>query len=254
MYKILANTLFLGKDIIYLTDCHSTNDEAHDRLRKREVAEGSVVITDNQTKGKGQRGNQWFSEKGKNLTFSLVLRPKFLTPSEQFFLNMVISLAITDFLSEYIQDLRIKWPNDIVHITDGKLGGILIVNSLSQSSIESSIVGIGLNINQRHFTLPNACSLTQLAGQDFDIWELLRGLIKHIEKRYVQLKKSNRELLKKEYLLKLFRFDEWSDFEDNEIFRGKIKGITEEGKLIIEKENGPTQFYAFKEVKFLFGN
>ncbi|WP_194975004.1 biotin--[acetyl-CoA-carboxylase] ligase [Aquiflexum lacus] len=254
MYKILANTLFLGKDIIYLTDCHSTNDEAHDRLRKREVAEGSVVITDNQTKGKGQRGNQWHSEKGKNLTFSLVLQPRFLSPSEQFFLNIVISLSILDFFSDYIQDIRIKWPNDIVHITDGKLGGILIENFISQSALESSIVGIGLNINQRDFSVSNACSLAQLAGQDFDKWELLRGLIKHIENRYIQFRKVKRELLREEYLLKLFRFNEWSDFEDEEIFRGRIKGITEEGKLVIEKENGHFQHYAFKEVKFLFGN
>ncbi|WP_373494488.1 biotin--[acetyl-CoA-carboxylase] ligase [Aquiflexum sp.] len=254
MYKILANTFFLGKDIIYLTECHSTNEEAQDRLRLRTVAEGSIIITDNQTKGKGQRGNEWFSEKGKNLTFSLVLQPKFLTPSEQFLLNIVISLSLLDFLSEYIQDIRIKWPNDIVHITDGKLGGILIENSLSQSAIESSIIGIGLNINQRHFTVPNACSLAQLAGQDFDIWELLRSLIKHIEKRYIQIKKDDREKLRKEYLLNMFKFDEWSDFDDKEFFKGKIKGITEEGKLIIEKENGQFQHYAFKEVKFLFGN
>lgn len=254
MYKILANTLFLGKDIIYLTDCHSTNNEAQDRLRKGEVFEGSIVITDNQSKGKGQRGNQWISEKGKNLTFSLVLQPKFLIPSEQFFLNIVISLSILDLLSEYIEGFQIKWPNDIVHITDGKLGGILIENSLSQSTLESSIVGIGLNVNQRNFAMPNVCSLTQLAGQDFDIWELFRGLIKHIENRYIQLKKAKRLQLKEEYLSKLFRFDEWSNFEDKEIFKGIIKGITEEGKLIILKENGHFQHYAFKEVKFLFGN
>jgi BirA family biotin operon repressor/biotin-[acetyl-CoA-carboxylase] ligase len=254
MYKILANTLFLGKDIIYLTDCHSTNDEALERLRKRIVAEGSIVITGNQTKGRGQRGNQWFSEEGKNLTFSLVLQPKFLVPSGQFYLNIAISLSILDFLSEYIQGVRIKWPNDIVHISDGKLGGILIENSITQSALESSIVGIGLNINQRDFALSNACSLALLTGQEFDIWELFRGLVKHIETRYIQLKNADTTKLKEEYLLNLFRFDEWSDYEDNEIFKGKIEGITEEGKLIIEKESGLIQQYAFKEVKFLFGN
>ena len=254
MYKILANTLFLGKDIIYLTDCHSTNDEALERLRKREVAEGTVVITDNQTKGKGQRGNQWFSEKGKNLTFSLILQPRFLVPSDQFFLNIAVSLAIMDFFLEYNQDVRIKWPNDIVHIFDGKLGGILIENSITQSALESSIIGIGLNINQKNFPLSNVCSLSQLAGQDFDLWELLRELIKQIEKRYIQLMKGKLDALKKEYLLRLFRFEEWNQFEDKEVFKGKIKGVTLEGKLIIEKESGVVQQYAFKEVKFLFGN
>jgi len=120
MYKILANTVFLGKDVIYLTECHSTNDEALERLRRREIAEGSIVITDHQTKGRGQRGSTWQSDSGQNLTFSLLVQPNFLAPSEQFFLNMIISLAVVELLSDYAGDLKIKWPNDIVHQTDGK--------------------------------------------------------------------------------------------------------------------------------------
>jgi BirA family transcriptional regulator, biotin operon repressor / biotin---[acetyl-CoA-carboxylase] ligase len=252
MYKILANTLFLGKDIVYLTDCHSTNDEANNRLVHRTVSEGSIIITDNQTKGRGQRGNQWISEPGKNLTFTLILQPSFLIPSDQFYLNMSISLAVTDFFDDYVQGVKIKWPNDIFHTDSGKLGGVLIENSISSFSIESSIVGIGLNINQVDFTVPNATSLTKLTNQNFDLWELFRLLVMHIEKRYLELKKGMHSKILSDYLNKLFRYEEWAKYEDNAVFIGRIRGIGKDGKLIIEKENGFVNHYAFKEVKFLF--
>lgn len=252
MYKILANTLFLGKDIVYLTDCHSTNDEANWRLGNRTATEGSIIITDNQTKGRGQRGNQWISEPGKNLIFSLILQPVFLIPSDQFYLNMSISLAITDFFSDYVQGIKIKWPNDIFHSDLGKLGGVLIENSLSPSSIESSIVGIGLNINQIDFALPNATSLAKLANQNFQIWELFRLLIMHIEIRYLELKRGQYSKILSDYLNKLYGYETWAKYEDNSVFNGRIIGIGKEGKLIIEKENGTVNHFAFKEVKFLF--
>lgn len=252
MYKILANTLFLGKDIVYLTDCHSTNDEASKRLDQRTVSEGSIIITDNQTKGRGQRGNQWISEPGKNLIFSLVLQPTFLVPADQFYLNMTISLAVTDFFSDYVQGVKIKWPNDIFHADSGKLGGVLIESSINSLSIESSIVGIGLNINQVDFTVPNATSLSKLTHQDFNLLELFRLLVLHIEKRYLELKKGMHSKLLSDYLNQLFRYEEWAKYEDNEVFIGRIIGIDKDGRLIIEKENGFVNHYAFKEVKFLF--
>ncbi len=94
MYKILANTLFLGKDIHFLPDCHSTNDITLQAIRQKEVQEGSIFITNHQTRGKGQRGNTWETKPGENLTFSLVLQPRFLDLSEQFLLNIAISNAI----------------------------------------------------------------------------------------------------------------------------------------------------------------
>ena len=135
MYKILANTVFLGKDIIYLTECHSTNDEALERLRRREISEGSIIFTDNQTKGRGQRGNVWLSQAGMNITFSLLLKPNFLIPSEQFYLNMIISLSVVELFLGYSDDMKIKWPNDILHQSDGKIGGILIENIINQKGI-----------------------------------------------------------------------------------------------------------------------
>jgi BirA family biotin operon repressor/biotin-[acetyl-CoA-carboxylase] ligase len=252
MYKILANTVFLGKDVIYLTDCHSTNDEALERLRRREIAEGSIIITDNQTKGRGQRGNLWHSEPGMNITFSLLLQPNFLVPSEQFYLNMIISLSVVEVLSEYSSDFKIKWPNDILHQTDGKLGGILIENIINQKGIEYSVVGLGLNINQILFDLPReVTSLKLLTGQDFERWEIFRLLVAKIEKRYIALKKGDQKKIKSDYLSHLYGFEEWFPFDDGEFFEGKIIGIDENGKIGIEKRNGNVCFYGMKEVIFL---
>jgi BirA family transcriptional regulator, biotin operon repressor / biotin---[acetyl-CoA-carboxylase] ligase len=251
MYKILANTIFLGKDVIFLTECHSTNDEVLERLRRREIAEGSIVITDNQTKGKGQRGNQWVSDPGMNITFSLLLQPVFLAPSEQFYLNMIICLAVVELLGEYSADLKVKWPNDIFHQSDGKLGGILIENIINQKGIEYSVIGIGINVNQTVFPLPKVTSLKLLAGQNIDRGELFRMLVAKIEKGYMALKKGELKKITSDYLSHLYRLEEWFWYNDGEIFEGKITGIDENGKVIIEKRNGGIAFYGLKEVTFL---
>ncbi|MCR9017249.1 biotin--[acetyl-CoA-carboxylase] ligase [Aquiflexum gelatinilyticum] len=251
MYKILANTVFLGKDIIYLTECHSTNDEALERLRRREITEGSIIFTDNQTRGRGQRGNVWLSQAGMNITFSLLLKPNFLIPSEQFYLNMIISLAVVELFLEYPDDIKIKWPNDILHRSDGKIGGILIENIINQKGIEYSVIGIGLNINQTVFEIPKVTSLRLLTGKDHERWELLQILVANIERRYMTLKKKEFKKIKADYLAHLYRFEEWAMFDDGEIFEGRIKGIDENGKLNIQKRDGRDCFYGMKEVAFL---
>ena len=251
MYKFLANTVILGKEIIFLTECHSTNEEAMSRLKRREIAEGSIVITDNQTKGKGQRGNTWISEPGKNLTFSVVLRPGFLQPSEQFWLNMAVSNAILETLSDYVSGILVKWPNDLVHDQAGKLGGILIENIIQVSAIESSVVGIGLNINQVDFPMEKVCSMASLAGQEFDRWELLRALVKNLETSFLLLKKGNRKTVKSTYLSNMYRLSEWAHYQDGEKFEGRILGIDEDGQLRIERRDGRIKHYSYKEVAFL---
>ncbi len=251
MHKILANTVFLGKDIHYLTECHSTNDLAAEMVKSGKVAEGSIIYTEDQTRGRGQRGNSWWSEPGKNLTFSIILQPHFLIPSEQFQLNVVISLAILDVLSTYLSDIKVKWPNDILHDSDGKLGGVLIENTIRHASIEFSIVGIGLNINQREFGFPNMTSLSLLSEQDWDCWEIFKLLIRAIEKRYIDLKKGNASVQKKTFLANLYRMEAWHTYDDGNLFEGKISGITAEGKLIIMDREGTYREYGFKQIRFL---
>ncbi|GAB3648005.1 biotin--[acetyl-CoA-carboxylase] ligase [Echinicola sediminis] len=252
MHKILANTVFLGKDIVYLTECHSTNDIAVQKVKEGTAKEGSIIITDKQTKGKGQRGNRWFSEPSVNLTFSLVLSPYFLTPVEQFELNRIVSLAVREELSKYSTGIKVKWPNDIVHESEGKIGGILIENTIHKERIESSVVGIGLNINQTEFPFPGPVSMANLAGRQLEKWEILGGILANLEKKYIQLKKRQLSNLHDEYYHHLYRKELWANYEDSQgVFEGKIIGVSAAGLLKMKKSDESLNQYTFKEVKFL---
>ncbi len=253
MNKIQPKTLFTGKYSIYLPTCHSTNESATEIIQKNEIPEGTIVITDNQTQGKGQRGNTWLSQANKNLTFTLVLKPIFLNVSEQFKLNIAISLGIYNALKEYIgEGLSIKWPNDIFY-GDKKLGGILIESMISNGQMSYSFIGIGLNINQTEFNLPNATSLCKIGYQDyFELTSVLENLCENIEKEYLKLKVGNESSQKKEYLNTLYRFDTWNLYRDEKgEFEGRIKGIKPSGKLIIETKLGLKQFET-KEFEYIY--
>ncbi|WP_296703718.1 biotin--[acetyl-CoA-carboxylase] ligase [Algoriphagus sp.] len=252
MYKILANTIFLGKDVHFLPDCHSTNDIALQMVRQGSAAEGTIVICDHQIKGKGQRGNVWLSQAGLNLTFSLILRPTFLDITEQFSLNMCVSNGIKGLLEDYLTDVKVKWPNDIVVPGYGKIGGVLVENTFSGSNWEYSIVGIGLNINQKSFLYPKATSMSLITENIFDLKELFRLLISRIEQSYLKLKRGKLKEIKNEYLNHLYLRNQKSQFQsDGEIFTGEIKGVTSFGKLQIETEEGELRLFDLKEVIFL---
>ena len=251
MHKILANTIFLRKNIIYLPECHSTNDVAIQKFKSREAVEGTIIITDKQTGGRGQRGNQWLSQPNMNLTFSLVLTPFFLDASEQFGLNMAVSLGIREALSEYVQGIIVKWPNDILHEQNGKIGGILIENSITNRGIELAVVGVGLNINQREFPFPNVTSLALLAGAPVNKEEVFATIISRIERYYIMLKKWGQSTLREMYHAHLYRFGKWSTYNDGEEFTGKITDVSPQGKLIIEKEDQSVHHYSFQEVRFV---
>jgi BirA family biotin operon repressor/biotin-[acetyl-CoA-carboxylase] ligase len=251
MYKILANTLFLGKDIHFLPDCHSTNDMALQALRQSQAAEGSIFITNHQTRGKGQRGNSWETKPGENLTFSLVLQPRFLDLSEQFVLNMAISNAIRRCIQEYIPGLMVKWPNDLVVPGFGKLGGILIENLVGSSGWDYAVVGIGINVNQNQFTSPKATSLSLVTGNSFPLQELFRLMITHVEQVYISLKKGKFAEIRAEYLRHLYLFEEQAIFKvGEESLAGKIIGLSPSGNLLLELTNGQQRSFDIKEIAF----
>jgi len=251
MYKILANTLFLGKDIHFLPDCHSTNDMALQALRQKEAGEGSIFITNHQTRGKGQRGNSWETKPGENLTFSVVLQPKFLDLSEQFLLNIAISNAIRRCLQEYVPGLLVKWPNDLVVPGFGKIGGILIENLVGSSGWDYAVVGIGININQNQFASPKATSLSLITGNTYPLEELFKLIIVHLEQAYIALKKGKNAVLTREYLQHLYLIDEWAVFKvGEEKLEGKIIGLTDSGNLLLELSSGRQQSFGIKEISF----
>ena len=215
-----------------------------------QLLEGSIVITDEQTSGRGQRGNAWEAAKRQNLTFSVMLKPSFLPLSSQFYLNIFSSLAIADTLFGYVPEgLAIKWPNDI-YVGQAKLGGILIENTIRGHMIEHSIIGIGLNINQKDFSSPKASSMALICGREFILEDILAELLAHLENRYLQLKGRHYSRLKTEYLENLYWMGEKRIFKDTDYFEGTICGIDETGQLMVETATGVRRF-GVKEVSFV---
>jgi BirA family biotin operon repressor/biotin-[acetyl-CoA-carboxylase] ligase len=212
-----------------------------------------MILAYEQYNGRGQMGNAWKSEKGKNITASIILHPRFLQAEKQFFLNMAISLAAKDFCESILdEDIKIKWPNDIYYRSE-KLGGILIENAISANKIVSSIVGIGININQTVFgsDLFNATSFCCITNKQYQIKSLVEVLSSFIEKYYFQLRQLHFNFLDKAYMEALYRYQQTSEFKKGEqLFKGEINGVTKEGKLIIHSK-GKEQRFAFKEVEYV---
>jgi len=251
LYKILAKTLFLGKQLIYMPTCHSTNDIAIERLEKPDTHEGCIVITDNQTAGRGQRGNTWISAPGLNLTYSIILKPSSILIKEQFIFNMAVSLSIVDVLKELLPEaaVKIKWPNDI-YINEKKIGGILIENTLEPPLLKTAIVGLGLNVNQKEFSLKKVTSLALLANREFKLEVLLEKLVLALESRYRLLKSRDYALIKESYFKNLLGYLEERSYYHEFEFKAMIVGVCDNGKLRLKKGRETMQF-DLKEIKFL---
>lgn len=248
---MLPNTLFVGQQLYYLPVCESTNSEAQQLLIKNKATEGCTVLTSEQTNGRGQRGNTWEAEPGKNITLSVILSPVFLPVRQQFYLNMAVSLAVLDLLHAYgATDAQVKWPNDL-YVKDKKLGGILIENTINSYSLQHSIVGIGLNINQLGFGVDTATSLAALTGASINLEEVTCRLLELLEKRYIELRSVRHAKLKYEYLQALYRYQEMHQFiVDGKRTQGCIVGVDEEGRLGVELD-GELRFFGFKEIAFV---
>ncbi len=247
--------LFIGRNLINLKEVDSTNTFLKDALSKSTpLLDGTVILADSQLAGRGQTGNSWISEAGKNLTFSILLNPIFLQIESQFDLNIAISLALNDFFNKYkLQGAAIKWPNDS-YLNNKKIAGLLIENILLGNKIKHAIIGIGLNVNQEDFptNLKNVTSLKQALHQDYNLMQILGELCSFIEARYLLLKAGNKDKLRDEYLSRLYLKDEWTDFcFDKQVQKGKISGITAIGQLIVETAEG-LRYFNNKEIEFIF--
>ncbi len=246
--------LFIGRNLITLKEVDSTNTFLKNALSKSTpLFDGTVIMADRQLAGRGQSGNLWLSEGGKNLTFSILLNPNFLPIDRQFDLNMAVSLAINDFFDKYTSGRAfIKWPNDS-YIGNKKVGGILIENIIQGNTIKHAIIGIGLNINQDKFpvNLKNVTSLKEALHQDYNLLHLLGEICSIIEARYLQLKAGSADKLRDEYLGQLYLKDEWALYRiDKQIQNGKILGITSIGQLILETSEG-LRYFNNKEIEFI---
>jgi BirA family biotin operon repressor/biotin-[acetyl-CoA-carboxylase] ligase len=230
-------------EIIHIAETDSTNRW----LRERGGEGDMVVVADYQTAGKGQGTNSWESERGKNLLFSVLYHPQRIPANRQFHISMAVSLAIADALGEHIGDVSIKWPNGI-YWRNAKICGILIENRLLGQTIRDSIIGVGINVNQRQFhsNAPNPVSLWQIHGHETDLELLLQSILDKFT-LYI-----NKKEIKTQYLHQLYRRKGFHPYADKEgSFMAEIVDVEDDGHLLLCDDNGQQRRYAFKEVSFV---
>ena len=243
--------------IINLDETDSTNRYLAQLCDREPVSEYTTVRADYQTAGKGQRGNTWESERGKNLLFSFVLYPTFLEARRQFLLSQLTALAVKEALELWMDDIRIKWPNDI-YWKEKKICGLLIENELSAEGIARSIIGIGLNVNQEifHSDAPNPVSLRQITGLEENPMEILAHILTYTRKFYESLRQDEdgamASLIARQYHLSLFRREGWHPYEDaTGRFMARLLRVEEDGRYILQDEAGKERGYLFKEVQYI---
>ena len=212
-----------------------------------------VVTADFQTAGRGQKGASWESEAGKNLLLGLRLRPRFLHPQEQFYLSEICALSLVETLDTYADGFSIKWPNDIYY-GDRKVSGMLLEHTLQGATLESTIVGVGLNINQQtfHSDAPNPESLYQILGRETDCESLLEDFLQRFQTYYQRLEQQDFSVIHADYRQRLYRHHEWATYEDaHGTFSGRIVDVETTGRLVIETPEGALRKFAFKEVAYI---
>ena len=247
----------MGKQfqILKLDATDSTNLYLKDLLRSENLSDYTVVVTKNQLKGRGQMGTSWQSEGGKNLTFSVLKKFDSLNVQYQFVLNIAVSLAVIDTLSELsVPKVKVKWPNDIMSGSK-KICGILIENVLKGDKVGHSIIGIGLNVNQTDFAnLDKASSLKAITGRNFNLDELLLMILERIRFYFEGIEAKTVPQLLPAYEKMLFRKDKPSTFtnEQDEMFMGYIRKVSPSGKLVLELEDRVFKEFDLKEVSLLY--
>jgi BirA family biotin operon repressor/biotin-[acetyl-CoA-carboxylase] ligase len=265
-------TNMIGKKIIELDRVDSTNAYANRLPGQIDQEEGTVYWAYEQFAGKGQQGNKWESEAGKNLTFTVLIKPKFLRADQQFQLNKVIALGVLDFVestlsrpaisqnelnsSSHLPCISIKWPNDIYCVAK-KIGGILIEHKIMGQSIDTTLAGIGLNVNQTRFApdIPNPVSMIHILGYELLLKDVLDSVCQYLDQRYQTLKEFGSGSLDESFNQHLLGFERWRNYSrEGNLFEGKVCGVDNLGRLIIEQRDGKCHHFSHKEVEYVLLN
>jgi BirA family biotin operon repressor/biotin-[acetyl-CoA-carboxylase] ligase len=250
--KNMKNSI-AGFKIVWKEQLESTNVYASQYLSEHKDYDKTVILASSQSSGRGQRDNKWESQAFKNITISLLLKPTFVEASQQFRISEIISLGVFDYLSDKLEFVSIKWPNDI-YVGDRKISGILIEHLIMGPYVASSICGIGLNINQEVFKsdAPNPISMKQITGIDYHLETELGNLLSCINTRYMMLENGEEEQVRNDYHAALYRKSGFHMFEDKEsVFEANIIGVNEIGQLVLKDKGSRFRVYNHKEISFL---
>ena len=242
----------IGSTIVHLDIVDSTNNYAAKELLTKSLNEGTLFVATCQQAGRGTGLASWESADGLNLTFTVVLYPSGVALSQQFSISQAISLGMTDFLSRFVSDVSVKWPND-TYVNDKKIAGILIETAIIGGKFSRVLAGIGLNINQEVFVsdAPNPVSLKNLTGKTYELSHMLSELCTCLDNRYRSLIRGDYFILQHDYGKLLYRKGVWANYRDQiSDFEGKIIGIEGDGRLQIETRAGEVRGFYFKELVF----
>lgn len=238
---------------IHLPETKSTNEFLQAISEAEELPSESIALADFQTAGRGQTGNSWESEAGKNLTFSLLFRPVEVPANMPFVISEMVSLSVKYTLDKYLSDITVKWPNDIYY-KDLKITGILIENTIMQSKISRSVIGIGINVNQTVFSsnIPNPVSMAQVTGESYDLMRIMDDFRQIFAAQSARVNHSCFDSIHRDYLRAVYRKEGYHTYADkNGIFEAKIEDIEPTGHLILERTDGSRSRYAFKEITYI---
>ena len=243
--------------ITHFKTLESTNQHLHNLLNEGVDIVNNIVVTDFQTSGKGQGKNVWQSEDGKNLLFSIALDMSFLKAENQFLLTQMVSVTMINVLKKYLpeESLFIKWPNDI-YFKDKKIAGILIKNEIKGMMMGTSIIGIGLNINQTSFdeSLPNPISMKMITGNDYDLEAILIEICETLlsTANSQQSTANSQQPTANSYTDKLYRHKQWASYEhEGAVKEMMIIGYDQFGRLILKEKNDREVVCDLKEIAFV---
>lgn len=241
--------------IIKLNAIDSTNTFLKQLSNDEVVVDYTVVQSDFQTHGRGQRGTAWNANKGENLMISVFKEVSFLSFHKHFYISMTVALAMIKTLEKFqIPKLKVKWPNDILS-ENKKVCGVLIENSIKHDTFKDSIIGVGLNVNQSYFEmLPNASSLFLLTGKKFDLEEILHVFMEQLKQCFTVLQNRNFDTIKSDYESYLFRKNKPSTFknEKGQMFSGYIKSVSQNGNLQVLLEDDIVKDFDLKEITLMY--
>lgn len=236
--------------LIKIDAIDSTNSLMRERYLSNKCSDGDVLCADAQTNGRGQHNSVWNSAPGKNLTLSVYIEFNKFSVINPFLISCLVSLAIQSTLQSFkISKISVKWPNDIMS-GNKKICGLLLENIFKGSSFNSSIIGIGLNVNQEVFEkLPNAVSMYQISNKNFDLDEVLNACLTFLNQK-LKLLDHPEEYILKLYEESLYRVNKASTFEaEGQIFSGIIRGVTANGLLKVQREDDELMEFDLKSIK-----
>ena len=243
----------LGNQIIKLSSVDSTNNYTAKLVKETKISFGTVIMADFQTHGKGQRSSYWKSDKGLNLLISIYFDSSFLNTENIFFLSKAIALAIRECVEKIIGiKVSIKWPNDIL-VKGSKIAGVLIENQWKNEKLSSSIIGIGLNVNQVVFSgEENVLSLKNLTSKVYNLNSILTSLCSSLDNHFTRLRSFDFIEIDRQYHSFLFNYNQLGNYYKNKInFKGKLIKVDSFGKMVLELENGDKKSFDVKEVSLL---